>query len=133
VLQSELIGEMDFGDDTGKTHQELLLERDDPYVGFWPISPVSEQASGETMKALCSRVHDFVEHCVEKHPKEDIVCFSHMGPILAALTNALSLRLHHSVCFSIDNLSITQINHYADLHHEAPEYRVLRVSEQFHE
>ena len=85
------------------------------------------------MQDACDRVAEFVSHCIDKHAGEDIICFSHMGTILAALTNALSLNLHNSVCFSIDNLSITQINHYADLHKDAPQFRVLSVSEKHHE
>ncbi len=129
-LESKLIAEMDFGDNTGKTHEQLIKERTDPYVGFWPISPVEKQPSGESMQDACDRVAEFVSHCADIHAGEDIVCFSHMGTILAALTNALSLNLHNSVCFSIDNLSITQINHYADLHELAPVFRVLTVSEK---
>lgn len=129
-LQSELIAEMDFGENTGKTHEQLIKERDDPYVGFWPISPVDKQPTGESMQDACDRVAAFVTHCTETHAGKDVVCFSHMGPILAALTNALSLDLHNSVCFSIDNLSITQINHYADLHEQAPAFRVMSVAEK---
>ena len=132
-LQTELIAEMDFGDDTGKTHQELIEKRSDPYVGFWPISPVENQETGESMQDVCDRVAKFVEHCTANHAGEDIVCFSHMGTILAALTNALLLDLHNSVCFSIDNLSITQINHYSDLHQEAPKFRVLSVAEKHYD
>lgn len=132
-LESPLIAEMDFGDRTGKTHEQLIKERSDPYAGFWPISPVEEQSTGESMQDTCNRVAEFVERCTSAHAGEDIVCFSHMGTILAALTNALSLDLHNSVCFSIDNLTITQISHYADLHHEAPRFRVFSVAEKYHD
>ena len=131
-LESRLIGEMDFGDDTGKTHAELIAERDDPYVGFWPRSPVQDTVSGESMSDVRQRIAQFMEKCAEKHPNQDIVCFSHMGPILAALSHALALHNHNSVCFSIDNLSITRINHYATLHPQAPNYRVMTVSEFDH-
>lgn len=128
-IETELIGEMDFGDSTGKTHRELVAKRNDPYVGFWPMSPIEPPASGESMEDLCQRVNTFVRNTIEQHPGEDVVVFSHMGPILAALTIALSMDLHNSVCFSINNLSITQINHFSDLHTNAPEFRVMKVSE----
>jgi len=124
-----LIAEMDFGNDTGKTHAELIAERDDPYVGFWPRSPVLDTVSGESMNDVRKRIAQFMEDCAQKHPKQDIVCFSHMGAILAALAHALTLDNHNSVCFSIENLSITRINHYATLHPQAPNYRVMTVSE----
>lgn len=127
--ESVLIGEMEFGSDTGKTHQQLLDERDDPYVGFWPKSPYEEKEGAESMTDVCQRIDKFVTDCARKHPQQDIVCFSHMGAILAALTNALSLDLHNSVCFSIINLSITQIHHHSTLHPDAPNYRVMSVSE----
>jgi len=128
-LESSLIAEMDFGNDTGKTHAELIAERDDPYVGFWPRSPVLDAVSGESMNDVRKRIAQFMEDCAQKHPKQDIVCFSHMGAILAALAHALTLDNHNSVCFSIENLSITRINHYATLHPQAPNYRVMTVSE----
>ena len=126
---SPLIGEMEFGEDTGKTHQELLDERDDPYVGFWPKSPLAPSTDAESMADVCSRIEQFVTECADKHPQQDVVCFSHMGAILAALTNALSLDLHNSVCFSILNLSVTQIHYHNTLHPQAPQYRVMSVSE----
>lgn len=128
-FETELIGEMDFGDSTGKTHAELIEQRSDPYVGFWPVSPVDTPSSGESMEDLCKRVGVFVQECAAKHAGEDVLVFSHMGPILAALANALSLDLHNSVSFSINNLSITQIHHFAGLQPGAPEYRVMKVAE----
>jgi len=128
-FESRLIAEMEFGDDTGKTHAELIAERDDPYVGFWPRSPVNESVSGESMSDVRKRISQFMEDCAQQHPRQDIVCFSHMGAILAALAHSLELDNHNSVCFSIDNLSITRINHYTSLHPQAPGYRVMTVSE----
>ena len=128
-FESPLIAEMDFGDDTGKTHAELIAERDDPYVGFWPRSPVLDDVSGESMSDVRKRISQFMEQCAQQHPREDIICFSHMGAILAALAHSLELANHNSICFSIDNLSITRINHYATLHPQAPNYRVMTVSE----
>lgn len=128
-IENKLIREMDFGTSTGKTHQQLLGERNDPYRGFWPMSPVDEVASGESMRQMCDRVESFKSAVIADHQGLDVICFSHMGPILAALTIALSLDLHNSVSFSIDNLSITRIHHFAGLDEKAPEYRVMRVSE----
>ena len=126
--QTPLIREMDFGDATGMSHRDLVAQRTDPYVGFWPISPVDDAPSGESMQQLCQRVEQFMSDCIVRHPEKDIICYSHMGPILAALTISLSLDLHNSVAFHIDNLSITQIHHFAQLDEKAPEYRVMKVS-----
>ncbi len=130
--ESNHIGEMEFGEDTGKTHLELIKQRDDPYVGFWPKSPVEKKPGSENMEDVCRRVEKFVTACAKEYAQQDIVCFSHMGTILAALSNALSLDLHNSVCFSINNLSVTQIHHHASLHPDAPNYRVITVSELHH-
>ena len=130
--ESNLIGEMEFGDDTGKTHLELIEQRNDPYVGFWPKSPFEKKPGAESMEDVCQRVGEFVASCAKEYTQQDIVCFSHMGTILAALTNALSLDLHNSLSFSINNLSVTRIHHHASLHPDAPIYRVMTVSELHH-
>ena len=128
-LTSELIGEMDFGDMTGKTHGQLIDERDEPFIGFWPVSPLqTEIPGGESFADVVHRVGQFMEHCNEQHRGEDVICYSHMGTILAALSVALELPEQSRVSMSIDNLTITRIHHYPGLLPSAPRYRVYQMA-----
>ena len=122
------IAEMDFGDYNGMTHAELFAARaDDPFLGFWPMSPHERAPNGESFTMLRDRVSGFVGRMIEAYPAADIVCASHRGPILAALQIALELPLTTSVAFTIDNVSLTRLRHHGDAAHGGPRWRVEEV------
>ena len=122
------IAEMDFGDYNGMTHVELFAARkDDPFLGFWPMSPHERAPNGESFTMLRDRVASFVARMIEACPAGDIVCASHRGPILAALQIALELPLDTSVAFTIDNVSLTRLRHHGDAAHGGPRWRVEEV------
>lgn len=127
-LEDPDIAEMDFGDYNGMTHVELFTARkDDPFLGFWPMSPHERAPNGESFTMLTERVGRFVARMIEAYPAGDIVCASHRGPILAALQIALELPLSTSVAFTIDNVSLTRLRHHGDAAHGGPRWRVEEV------
>lgn len=127
LLPSDRIGEQDFGDLHGRRHDEHAAARTDPFVGFWPTSPMDAVPGGEHFEDLCARVHEFIRAGNAKYPGQDVVCVAHFGPILAALRLALDLNPSSAVAFSIPNLSVTRIHHYASVPTGAPAYRVYAV------
>lgn len=120
--------EMNFGDYNGMTHRELFaLRKNDPFLGFWPLSPHERAPNGESFTMLVDRVWRFVDRMTNEHPGRDIVCAAHRGTILAALQIALELPLSTSVAFTIDNVSLTRLTHHPDVDEGGPRWRVEEV------
>ena len=123
------VAELDFGDYNGMTHLELFSTRkDDPFLGFWPMSPHERAPNGESFTMMRDRVARFVDRTVAAHPGADVVVASHRGPILAALQIALELPLDTSVAFTIDNVSLTRLRHHGDAARGGPHWRVEEVA-----
>lgn len=123
------IAEMDFGDYNGMTYLELLSARDqDPFLGFWPLSPHEPAPNGESFTQLRDRVGRFIERALRAHPGGDIVCSAHRGPILAAMQIALELPLTTSVALAVDNVSLTRITHHPDVRAGGPRWRVEELN-----
>ncbi len=122
------IVEQDFGDFNGMTHEELFAQRNDAYLGFWPLPPEQQAPNGESFSMLRARVDAFIQRMVAEHTGKDLVCVAHRGTILAALQIALDLPLRNSVSFDIGNVSLTRLTHHADVPTGGPQWRVVDVS-----
>jgi len=124
-LQDAAIAEMDFGVYNGMSHAELRQARaDDPFIGFWPMSPHDRAPDGESFTILRDRVGGFIDGAVQAWPGRDIVCPAHRGTILAALQIALDLPLTSAVASTVDNVSLTRLTHHADALPGGPRWRV---------
>ena len=122
------VAEQDFGDFNGMTHEELFAQRDDAYLGFWPLPPEQQAPNGESFSMLRQRVEKFVDRMTAEHQGGDVVCVAHRGTILAALQIALDLPLRNSVSFDIGNVSLTRLTHHADIPEGGPQWRIGDVS-----
>ena len=121
------IAELDFGDYNGMLIRDLFALRDDPFLGFWPLSPHERAPNGESFTMLVERVRRFVGTMQREQAGRDVVCIAHRGTILAALQIALELPLTTSVAFDIGNVSLTRLVHHADVPEGGPFYRVGEV------
>lgn len=127
LIQDERIIEMDFGDYNGRKIVELMAEREDSYLGFFPASPFDTTPNGESFSDLAKRVADFTDDMHEQYAGEDIVVVAHRGTILAALHNALALPLETSVSFRIDNVSLSRLWRYSNIPADGPQYKLGEV------
>ncbi len=132
LIQSELIGEQNFGELHGRLHSEHEASRKDPFVGYWPVSPHETAPGGESFSDVCDRVGSFIENANEEYSGRDIVCVTHGGPIRAAIRLALNLDEAHSVAFDLEYLSLTRIHHYPNRTNGAPAFRVQAIAESTH-
>jgi len=124
-LEDPAIAEMDFGEYNGMTHAQLFAARgDDPFLGFWPMSPHDRAPGGESFTILRDRVAGFVDRALQAYPGQEIVCSAHRGSILAAVQIALDLPLSTSVALDIDNVSLTRLTHHADAAPGGPRWRL---------
>jgi len=127
LTEDPRIIEMDFGDYNGRKLKELIAERTDSYVGFFPATPFETTPNGESLSDVAKRIKSFTDEMHEKHKGEDIVVIAHRGTILAALHNALRLPLESSVSFRIDNVSLSRFWHYSNIADDGPQIKLGEV------
>jgi broad specificity phosphatase PhoE len=94
--------------------QDRKLFYKDRNVGthrLW-FAPADERPpGGESFADLARRVIPGIEGLTAEHRGRDIVAVTHGGTIRAALAKALNLPLEVALSFSIDNCSITRLDH----------------------
>ena len=66
---------------------------------------------GESFIDVIGRVSAAIHRLVEAHPGQDIIAVAHGGTIRAALALALGLDPEAALAFTIENCSITRIDH----------------------
>ena len=112
-LVEEDLEEQCFGDWQGQTHADLERENTPAYHKFWLAPARHAPPGGESFTDVMVRVGAVIERLTEAYGGRDIVAVAHGGTIRAALAVALGVDANAdaSLCFSVDNLSITRIDH----------------------
>jgi alpha-ribazole phosphatase len=76
------------------------------------FAPAEERPpGGESFADLMARVTPAILRLTEEHCGRDIVCVSHGGTIRAAIALALALAPQTGLSFTIDNCSLTRLDH----------------------
>lgn len=82
-----------------------------PAHPFWPLSPTETPEGGESVEHLLGRVGDTMERLARTHPGRDLVLVSHGGVIRAAVGHAMGVGALPILHLSVQNLSLTRIDH----------------------
>jgi alpha-ribazole phosphatase len=101
--------EQDFGDWTGRRHDDLAAEPSATYRGFWDAPASSRPPGGESFAEQIVRVREGLA----KLPAGDVILVVHSGTVRAALATALDLPPEAALRFAIDPLSLTRIDRVA--------------------
>jgi alpha-ribazole phosphatase len=109
VVAEPDFSEQDFGDWTGRRHDDLARELGDAYHAFWRTPANSRPPGGESFTEQVARVRDGLT----KLPAGDVVLVVHSGTIRAALAIALNLAPEQALRFAIEPLSLTRIDRVA--------------------
>ena len=106
------LDEQDFGAWHGLTWNEVASERGHGLAHKYWVAPAHiAPPEGESFVDVIERVAAAVGRRTARHAGTDIVAVAHGGSIRAALALALGLDPERALAFSIDNLSITRIDH----------------------
>ena len=106
------LDEQDFGAWHGLTWSEVASERGSGLAHKYWVAPAHiTPPEGESFVQVVERVTAAVIRRTAQHAGQDIVAVAHGGSIRAALALALGLDAERALAFSIDNLSITCIDH----------------------
>ena len=114
VLVEPGLAEQDFGSWQGQTYASLAERLGEEYHRFW-FAPARERApGGESFVELIDRVTAVIDRINRAHAGRDIIAVAHGGSIRAAIGYALGLTPEASLCFTIDNISLTRLDHFDD-------------------
>ena len=106
------LDEQDFGAWHGLTWSEVASERGGDLAHKYWVAPAHvTPPEGESFVDVIERASAAIARRTTQHAGSDIVAVAHGGTIRAALALALGLDPEHALAFSIDNLSITRIDH----------------------
>ncbi len=79
---------------------------------FWPIHADETPPGGENFAMMTARVGARLEALsADTDAFENTVIVSHGGAIRAACAHALGLTAHQALCLSVENLSLTRLEH----------------------
>jgi alpha-ribazole phosphatase len=98
--------EQNFGDWTGRRHDNLGYEPGAAYRDFWRAPADSRPPGGESFTDQILRVRDGLARL----PTGDVVLVVHSGTVRAALAIALEIDPEPALRFVIDPLSLTRID-----------------------
>jgi alpha-ribazole phosphatase len=102
-------GEQDFGDWTGRRHDDLAREGGDAYHEFWRAPADSRPPGGESFAEQIARVREGLARLTAG----DVILVVHSGTIRAALAIALGLEPEQALRFTVEPLSLTRIDRVA--------------------
>ncbi|HKM68974.1 MAG TPA: histidine phosphatase family protein [Stellaceae bacterium] len=105
------LAEQHFGQWQGLAHEDLRQSRAGDFHRFWHAPAHEAAPGGESFFAVVERVSRAVRQLVETYPGRDVIAVAHGGTIRAALALALGLDPEAALSFTIENCSITRIDH----------------------
>jgi len=101
--------EQDFGQWTGRRHDDLARDPDAVYREFWNAPATTKPPGGESFAEQIARVREGFA----KLPNGDVIGVVHSGTVRAGLAIALDLAPEAALRFAIDPLSLTRIDRVA--------------------
>lgn len=104
--------EQSFGVWQGMTHPEIWDSRGARHP-YWLAPAYERPPEGESFADVLARLAPTVNRLTREHAGRDIVSVGHGGTIRAALSVALSLHPESALAFTIENLSLTRLDHIA--------------------
>jgi len=104
------LAEQSFGDWQGQVRAEIYKTHGLPHE-FWLAPARTCPPGGESFVQVIERVERCVARLSPSHAGRDVVAFAHGGTIRAALALASGCTPEVALNFSIDNLSLTRLDH----------------------
>lgn len=107
------LAEQHFGAWQGMPREEVYGRFAD-WHRFWLAPAYEAPPGGESFVQVIGRVAGTIERLLKAHSGRDLVLVAHGGTIRAALAIALRLNPDSALSFSIDNCSLTRIEHVGE-------------------
>jgi alpha-ribazole phosphatase len=110
-VEPDLI-EQHFGAWQGLTYAELAEQNGNLWPRFWLGAAQHAPPGGESFVQLLARAQPAITRISREHAGRDIIAVTHGGTIRAAVALALELSPEAALAVTIDNLSLTRIEHF---------------------
>jgi len=102
--------EQSFGEWQGMRYEDIWAARGERHP-YWLAPAYERPPSGESFADLLARLAPTVHRLTREHAGRDIVSVGHGGTVRAALAIALGLHPETALAFTVENLSLTRIDH----------------------
>ncbi len=111
--EDERLKEQNIGKLAGMKYKDLykLTKKLNVYSPYWLMNEKFIPTGGESFVHLNERINDFLKEKIIKNENENLVIFSHGGPIRSAINIALYNKNVSVGNFAIDNLKVTKITY----------------------
>jgi broad specificity phosphatase PhoE len=128
MQQEADFAEQNLGDWQGMNRAAFFASRPVNVGSYW-FAPIDEPSpNGESFMDLYNRVRRGIERINTEHAGQDIIAVAHGGPIKAAIGLALNDQPERGLAFTIDNCSVTRLDHLASDGHAG--WRIPMVNQQ---
>jgi broad specificity phosphatase PhoE len=107
------LAEQHLGDWQGLERRAFYAERRIGTHALWFAGAEERPPGGESFADLVERVSPAIQRLNEQHRGRDIVAVTHGGTIRAALALALGIPLQAALSFTVENCSLTRLDHLA--------------------
>ena len=122
------LNEQNLGDWQGLNRAAFFASRPIAVGSYW-FAPIDEPSpNGESFMDLYNRVRRVIERINLEHAGRDVVAVAHGGTIKAAIGVALGDQPEKGLAFTIDNCSITRLDHLGSDGHSG--WRIPFVNQQ---
>lgn len=122
--------EQHFGEWQGLSTSAFAELRDGLAHGGWLAPAFERPPGGESFADVIARVVPAVIRRTAENAGQDIVAVAHGGSIRAALSYALGIDPESALAFSLDNLSLTRLDHI-ETKEDAGVWRVVCINRVF--
>src|SRR4051812_1015326 len=128
MVQEADFNEQHLGDWQGMNRAAFFADRPIAVGSYW-FAPIDERApNGESFMDLYHRVRRAIDRINAEQAGRDVVVVAHGGTIKAAIGIALGDQPERALAFTIDNCSVTRLDHLASDGHQG--WRVPMVNQQ---
>jgi broad specificity phosphatase PhoE len=120
--------EQSFGDWQGMKYADIWASRGGRHP-YWLAPAYERPPAGESFADVLARLAPTVHRLTREHAGRDIVSVGHGGTVRAALSIALGMHPESALTFTVENLSLTRIDHIA-LPEGGAHWRVVTVNQR---
>lgn len=120
------LAEQSLGAWSGLSYEAFCDRRVQQASDFWALSPEECPPGGESLEDVRERVGAALEFWAQENRGQETVMVTHGGVIRMALAHALGISAGAALHFTVQNLSVTVIEHIAD------QWRVVSVNTLSH-
>ena len=123
------LNEQHLGDWQGMARTEFRKQHGLTAATFWLTKGEARAPNGESYPDLVRRVTPVIDDLTQTHRGRNIISVTHGGTIRSAIAHALKSPLEMSHVFTIENVSITVLDHLHDpANPSADVWRVAHVN-----